>query len=97
MDHIGSILSKVLKKRGLHGHAEASLVVHRAQEWINDHLPLVAAALHPRTFTDGTLIIAADHAIALQECQMEIPALQTWLTAEAHPALVKDIRLLRAK
>jgi hypothetical protein len=82
MDHISHLLAGVLRKHGLHGQATASLIVHRAQEWISGHLPEVAAMLRVRTVSDGILHIEAETGIAAEECQLHTEELKDCVVHE---------------
>lgn len=69
MDRLFTVVPKVLRKRGLQEHAEGALVVHRAQQWISEHLPLIAEVILVQSFKENTLFIDCEHSVALQECQ----------------------------
>lgn len=96
MDHLSSILPKVLRKRGLHGHAGAAHVVFKAQEWIVAALPAVAEYLKADTLKDGSLAISAQNSLASQECVAMLPALREYLARECKGAVIREIRLERA-
>jgi hypothetical protein len=96
MDSLQSILPKVLRKRGLHGHAGAAHVTFKAQEWINTALPGVAQYLKVSTLKDGTLTVASQNGVASQECLQMIPSLKDFLSRECKDAAVREIRLERA-
>ena len=68
MDHIGSLLPKVLAKRGLKKQAQASLMVHKATQWIEKKLPDFSDDVNVLTFRDGILKISCANSIASQEC-----------------------------
>ena len=72
VEHIRSLLPKVLRKRGLIEHANAALVILKAREWIAGHLQDFENDLHPQKFRDGVLTIACAHSIASQECQQRL-------------------------
>jgi len=95
MDHLASILPTVLGKRGLKDHAQAALVVHRAQLWVGGRLASLKELLTVRKLEDGTLFIACGHSIALQECQAIVPELLAYLQKECRFSSVRSIRLAR--
>ena len=95
MDSIRSLLPKVLRKRGLHAHAEASLVVHRAVLWIREQLPTLAGDIHIEKLQDATLIIRCNNSVAMQECQFLGNKLKEYLERESGVS-VKEVRVLRA-
>ena len=97
MDSLSSILPKVLHKRGLHGHATAALVTHKAQEWLRLALPALASSLRVEHLKDGVLTIATAHAIAAQECLPLLPSLTEFLQRECKGSSVRDVRLVRAR
>lgn len=95
MERAGSLLPKILRKRGLFDEATASLVVHRAQTWLKQAFPDLAGAYAPKTLEDGVLTIAASHPIAQQEGALRAAELLAYLQED--PAItVRDIRWIRA-
>lgn len=94
MDSLSSILPKVLRKRGLHTHATASLATHKAQEWLHAALPALAAAIAVTTLRDGTLTVRCTHSIAVQEVAQLSEGLLGFLEKEC-PRAVKEIRVER--
>lgn len=95
MDHIGSILPGVLRKRGLHGPALAAHVLLEANRWLSAALPHFSGSLHAMRYSDGVLTVCGDHPIALQECQPLLASLSEHL--EKHcKANVREIRLDRS-
>lgn len=95
MDRLSTLLPKILRQRGLHEPFSAGLVVLRAQEWIGAHLPQHAATLRVTTFVDGVLSIDAHHSIALHECQMASPQLQSALSRLSDGITVTEVRVRR--
>ncbi len=95
MDHIFSVLPKVLRKRGLQEHAEGALVVLRAQRWLHERLPDLQTVIHVQTYKENTVHIVCTHSIAVQECQSLIPELQDYLHANCAFAGVLDVRVGR--
>ncbi len=96
MDLASHILTGVLQKRGLRGHAESALVTHRAKEWIKKHAPTVASSIHVRTFRDGELFLECTHAIALQECAGFMRDLQHYIQSQCSFVKILHIKILRA-
>ena len=97
MDSLSSILPKVLRKRGLHGHAVAALVTHKAADWLRTALPNFASQLHVDSLKDGVLTISAGHPIAAQECVPLLPSLMEYLQRECPGAIVRDVRVTRSR
>ncbi len=95
MDHLSSILPKVLRKRGLHTHATASLVTHKAQQWLMAALPGLAPAIFVASLNHGTLVIHCMHSIAVQEVTELLPGLREFLQKDS-PGAVKEVRVDRA-
>ena len=93
MDKVSSLLPRVLHKRGLHKHANASLVVLRAQEWLQKNLRKYEKDLHVRKLQEGTLVIEAANSIAAQECQQCKEALLEDLRKDCKD--LKDVRISR--
>ena len=96
MDSMESLLQKSLHKRGLYTHAQSSLVVFKAQEWLEKELSLFAEMIHARSYTDAILIIECDHSIALQECSQQQERLKTYLVEECGISEIHDIRIIRS-
>ena len=95
MDHIFSVLPKVLHKRGLSAHANASLVVVRAQRWLQENAPEIAPAVQVKKVEDGELLLACEHSIAAQECQPLLPRLLAHLRSQSPGLPIREIRLQR--
>ncbi len=96
MDSLGSILPKVLHRRGLHAQASASLVTFKATEWLTLALPGLVHELTVEHLRDGTLTIACGHPIAAQECQALVPGLLEYLQRECPSISIREIRLTRS-
>lgn len=97
MDSLGSILPKVLHKRGLHGHARAALVTHRATLWLRAALPAHCYALDVKSVKDGVLTISTGNSIAAQETASLLPALKDFLERECTGAAIREIRMIRSR
>ncbi len=97
MDSLSSILPKVLHRRGLHGHAVAALVTHKAFEWLRAAVPHCIDQLHVDHLKDGVLTISTSHSIAAQECLPLLPGLTEFLQRECKAAKVREVRLVRAR
>lgn len=94
MDHVSSLVPKVLRKRGLYDEAHASMVVYRAKKWLEEMHPDIAPALHPHALKDGILTIHSLHSIAQQEGALLSAELLAFLQSEDQHA-VREIRCIR--
>jgi hypothetical protein len=98
MDRLSKILLRVLRSKGLKQHADAALVLQRAQEWLDEHLPELRDSLMPHSLhEDGTLVIECEHPSAAQECLASLPHLKIFLREECGFAPVRSIRLIRSR
>ncbi len=97
MDQVGSILPKVLRKRGLHLQADAAQVTFRAQEWLGKALPSLLDHLCVRSLSHATLTIETSHSTVAQECQPLLPGLLQYLQKEFPRVKIEEIRLIRGK
>lgn len=97
MDSLSSILPKVLHKRGLHKHAVAALVTHKATEWLTMALPSFLPYFHVDSLKDGVLTISTTHSIAAQECLPLLPGLKEFLGRECTGSAIREVRLIRSK
>ncbi len=95
MDRVGSLLPKVLKKRGLYAHAKSALIVTQAKDWIDKELKTFASDLQPTVFKDGVLIIESSTSIAAQECNCASIKLIDHLNDGSDT--VKEVRIQRSK
>lgn len=95
MDHISSLLPKVLQKKGLTSHCEASLIIHHAEAWISSNLHVFQADLRPKKFADGVLVIDCSNSVAAQECHQRAQELLTFLRESVGSDAVSDIRVSR--
>ena len=96
MDSLSSILPRVLHKRGLHGHATAALVTHKAYDWLRAAIPNDIDQLRVERIKDGVLTIASANSIAAQECMPLLPALTEFLKRECAGSVIREIRIVRA-
>ena len=97
IDSLSSILPRVLHKRGLHKHAVAAMVTHKAFDWLRAAVPHCIDQLHVEHLKDGVLTISTSHPIAAQECMPLLPALKDFLTRECKGSVVRDVRMVRAR
>lgn len=97
MDSLSSILPRVLHKRGLHGHAMAAMVTHRALAWLRAALPHCIDQLRVESLTDGVLMISARHPIAAQECMPLLPSLTDYLRRECKGCSLREVRVVRVR
>ena len=93
MDHISTILSKVLKKHGLHDHAEAAQVTLHAQEWIISNLDVFQDQLIAKSFKDNVLYIHSHNSVASQELNMKLEDLKKYMSG--HHGVAMEIRVIR--
>lgn len=93
MDSLQSLLPKVLKKRGLHGQATASLVVHLANQWLSEHLGPLGPQLRAEKCEQGVLVISAENSIAAGELVQRQEELLRALDAQKHSGL--QLRVVR--
>lgn len=93
MDSLKSLLPKVLRKRGLHDHAKASLIVHLANQWMQSSFGPFAQTLHAQTFERGTLVIAAESSVAAQEMALQESALKSAMQQQGHS--IEQVRIVR--
>ena len=94
MDSLRSLLPKVLNKRGIATQAHASLVVHKAQEWLLQVLPALSAELKVQKVQDRVLVIECSNSIAAQECSQLSARLLEYLQKECGkaPERVQTVR-----
>lgn len=95
MDKLSSLIGGALAKRGLAGHALASLALHRVNGWLIERFPSGGAPARAERIADGVLHIACSHSIILQELQSRLPELRAFLTLECPFLPVSEIRLAR--
>ena len=97
MDSLRSILPKVLRKRGLEGHATSTFIVYRAQGWLDEHLPKLCGSLRVETFAHAVLKISCSNGIAAQECRSLLPELQEHLHEQFPRLRLEEIQLQRSR
>jgi len=95
MYHIKELLPKVLKKRGLQDHAEASQVILHAQEWIISELEAYQDQLIAKSFKNGILLISAENSVCAQELSQVLFELKGHLSEKSHNIL--EIRIIRSQ
>ncbi|TSC60640.1 MAG: hypothetical protein Greene041662_191 [Candidatus Peregrinibacteria bacterium Greene0416_62] len=94
MDHLSSLIPKVLRKRGLYDEANASMIVYRAKKWLEESHPEPASMLQPHALKDGTLTVICEHSLAQQEGTLLAPELLRFLQRDDQNA-VREIRFIR--
>ena len=97
MDHIGSLLPKVLQKRGLQEHATAAQACWQAEQWLAEHLSSIVPYIQVSTFQDAELCIHTQNSIAAQECQQISEALLAHIQASCAGITITNIRIIREK
>ena len=94
MDHVSSLIPKVLRKRGLYEEAQASMLVFRAKKWLQETHPDAAAVLDPHALKDGILTINALLPTAQQEGEQLASELLSFLQSEDANA-IREVRITR--
>ena len=97
MDSLQSLLPRVLRKRGLHVQAAASLVTYTAQTWLDKALPRYKGDIFVKKLSHATLSITCKNSIAAQECHGIVASLKEYLRKECASSVIEEIRLLRAE
>lgn len=92
MDHISTLLSKALRKRGLKDQADASLVVYTAQKWLKEKGLKNATA---EKLDNGALFIEVESSIAAQECHAQKEDLLSSLQKTFPDIAVNQVRIMR--
>ncbi len=95
MYSLSSLLPKVLQKRGIKGEVDAALVVHRANLWIQKHLPDFREEIEAWTYREGLLIISTANSIAAQECQSQSHDLLASLHTDFPSMTIEKVRIVR--
>ncbi len=90
------MLGHVLRKRGLEREARASQAVFAADRVLAELLPQFAPLLRAKSCKQGTLVIAAEHSIAAQECQAKLQDLLSALHMDLGEGIVSEIRIIRS-
>ena len=97
MDHISTLLPKVLRKRGLKDEVDASQITFVAQRWLTESLPDFSEAITVTKYAEKTVFIEVKHSIAAQECYACTDDLLHYLKNK-HPGLpIERIRILRKR
>lgn len=97
MDAIGSILPKVLRRRGLHLQADASQITYRADAWLQKTLPTLSAMIRARSLRNAILLIECDHSTVAQECAPLLQPLKSYLQREFPAIAIEEVRLVRGR
>lgn len=98
MDHISSLLPKVLHKRGIKGQVDASFVIHITANWLFDRLPTYfeQGDLRVKSCKDNVVNIEVNHSIVAQECQALTSELLAYLQQETPNMAIEQVRITRA-
>lgn len=93
MQKASTLLPKVLRRHGLKGEADASLIIHKANEWLEEHeAPENAKATKLK---DGSLFIEVENSTSAQECLAISDDLLHWLQKMYDGSLIQKLRILR--
>ena len=95
MDHISTLLSKVLHKRGIKHEADASLVVHTANLWIQETMGALENEIRATKYVKPVLVISIHSSVAAQECQGRSDELLSHLQERFPELPIERIRILR--
>lgn len=93
IERVAHLLGRALQKRGLYEAASAAHTVERARRWLEERV--APGVLVPTKVEDGVLLVAAKHAVALQEGQALLPELLDALKSDIGPSAPKTARLVR--
>ena len=96
MEHIRSLMPKVLNKRGLHKHAQAAHFCWTFQEWFSDNHQDIALYLKVVSFNNGIVSIVSEHSCASQECRDNLAELKIYLKSSMPDIHIEDIRIVRS-
>ena len=96
MDHISTLLPKVLRKRGIKDEAEASLVAFAADRWFKEFAPEITPQVQVAKFMDRTLFLKVGSSIAAQECYARNEELLLYLRKEFPAIPLEKVCILRA-
>ena len=96
MDHIATLLPKVLRKRGIKDEAEASLVAFTADRWFTAFAPDIVPQVQVTKFMDRTLFLKVESSIAAQECYARNEELLLYLRKEFPAIPCEKVCILRA-
>jgi len=95
MQKASTLLPKVLRRHGLKGEADASLIIHKANEWMLSHgAPEDAKATKLK---DGALFIEVEHSTSAQECLGLSDDLLHWLQKMYDGSLIQKLRIIRRR
>jgi predicted nucleic acid-binding Zn ribbon protein len=97
MDHIATVLGKVLRRRGLNLHADAAYIAHEARAWLTNELPAHGRFFEVRSYKDGVLLLACPHSVAAQECQAISHRLLEHLRIQMPKNAFSSIRIVRGE
>lgn len=93
MQKASTLLPKILRRHGLKGEADASLIIHKANEWMLSHgAPEDAKATKLK---DSTLFIEVENSTSAQECLGISDDLLHWLQKMYDGSLIQKLRILR--
>lgn len=96
MEHISTLLPKVLRKRGIKDEADASLVCFAAERWFGEYAEDLVTKVRVTKFVDRTLFLAVESSIAAQECYARNEELLQYLRTEFGTIPLEKVCILRA-
>ena len=96
MEHISTLLPKVLRKRGIKDEADASLVTFAAERWLKEYAEDIVPQVQATKFMDRTLFLKVESSIAAQECYARNEELLLHLRKEFPAIPCEKVCILRA-
>jgi len=95
MESLSAILPKVLQKRGIKAEADASLVVHAANEWLQKQGGIFATSVAAMRFAENTLTLCTQSSVAAEEARVHSQELQEALQDRLPGMTIETVRIVR--
>lgn len=95
MDRLSLLLPKVLLKRGIKDEANASLVVHATNAWLQEQGGIFATSVAAMKFTTNILTLCTQSSVAAEETRGKTQELKQALMDRLPSVTIETIRIIR--
>lgn len=95
MDRLSTLLPKVLRKRGIKDEADAALVVHAANQWLQQQGGILASSVATMRYSGNSLTLCTQSSVAAEEARGKSEELLEALRERLPGIVIETVRTVR--
>lgn len=95
MDRLSTLLPKVLRKHGIKDEADAALVVHTANQWLQEQGGILTTSVAAMRFARNTLTLCTQSSVAAEEVRGKNEELLSALRERLPGIVVETVHIVR--